>query len=117
MDTHSEDGYICERCRNDFADNQYANVLACSSRQINDFVKWIQQQDFYENTTIVLVGDHPTMDSDFCENVAKNYDRKVYTSYINASVDTDCKEKEVIQPSIIFQLHWLLLELRFRIIV
>ncbi|WP_259283300.1 GBS Bsp-like repeat-containing protein [[Clostridium] scindens] len=93
VDTHSEDGYICERCRNDFADNQYANVLACSSRQINDFVKWIQQQDFYENTTIVLVGDHPTMDSDFCENVAKNYDRKVYTSYINASVDTDCKEK------------------------
>ncbi len=95
VDTHSEDGYICEKCRNDFADNQYANVLACSSRQINDFVNWIQQQDFYENTTIVLVGDHPTMDSDFCDGVAKNYDRKVFTSYINASVDTACKEKRI----------------------
>ena len=23
----------------------------------------------YENTTIVISGDHPTMDSDFCEDV------------------------------------------------
>lgn len=86
-DTHFEDGYWCEDCRNRYSDNQYANVIACSSRKVFEFVKWIQQQDFYENTTIVISGDHPTMDSDFCENIAEDYVRKVYTTYINSAVE------------------------------
>ena len=61
--------------------------MACSSKQVDEFVKWIQQQDFYENTTIVISGDHPTMDSDFCEDVDEDYTRKVYTTYINAEED------------------------------
>lgn len=87
VDTHFEDGYVCDLCNDEFGDNQYANVMACSSRQIAEFVKWIQQQDFYENTTIVISGDHPTMDSDFCENVDDDYARKVYTTYINADAE------------------------------
>lgn len=31
VDTHFEDGYVCEQCQNEFGDNQYANVMACSS--------------------------------------------------------------------------------------
>ncbi len=33
---------------------QYSNVIACSSKQIAEFVKWVQQQDFYDNTTLDL---------------------------------------------------------------
>ena len=87
VDTHFEDGYPCEICPTTYGDNQYANVMACSSKQVDEFVKWIQQQDFYENTTIVISGDHPTMDSDFCEDVDEDYTRKVYTTYINAEED------------------------------
>lgn len=87
VDTHFEDGYPCEICPTTYRDNQYANVMACSSKQVDEFVKWIQQQDFYEDTTIVISGDHPTMDSDFCEDVDEDYTRKVYTTYINAEED------------------------------
>ena len=73
VDTHFEDGYVCDLCQNEFGDNQYANVMACSSRQVNHFIKWIQEQPFYENTTIVLSGDHWTMDSDFCNDVSADY--------------------------------------------
>ena len=83
VDTHFEDGYVCDKCDDKFGDNQYANVMACSSKQVAEFVEWVQQQDFYENTTIVISGDHPTMDSDFCEDVDESYTRKVYTAYIN----------------------------------
>ena len=85
VDTHFEDGYVCDKCDDKFGDNQYANVMACSSKQVKEFVEWVKQQDFYEDTTIVISGDHPTMDSDFCENVDENYGRRVYTAYINAS--------------------------------
>lgn len=82
VDTHFEDGYVCKYCQNEFGDNQYANVMACSSRQIASFIEWVQQQPFYENTTIVLVGDHLTMDSDFCANL-DDYERTIYNAFIN----------------------------------
>ena len=48
---------------------------------------WVQEQDFYENTAIILCGDHPTMDKDFCKNVSEDYQRKTYVSVINAVYD------------------------------
>lgn len=93
VDTHFEDGYVCDLCPDTYGDNQYANVMACSSRQVAEFVSWIQQQSFYENTTIVIVGDHPTMDKDFCEDVDKDYVRKVYTTYINPAAELETMDK------------------------
>ena len=87
VDTHFEDGYVCDLCEDEFGDNQYAKVLACSSRQVAAFVKWVQAQDFYENTTIVISGDHPTMDTDFCAAVPDSYQRKTYTAIINSAVE------------------------------
>lgn len=83
-DTHHIGGYLCDRCGNEYPE-QYENVLACSSRQVTAFVKWIQEQDFYENTTIVICGDHPTMDGEYAaDNLPADYDRKVYNCFINA---------------------------------
>lgn len=93
VDTHFPDGYVCDLCENHFPDNQYANVMACSSRQLAAFVSWIQKQDFYENTTLVLCGDHPTMSTRF-EKVIKDTDeRKAYTAYINSAVEPKNPEK------------------------
>ena len=87
VDTHFEDGFVCDLCGDEFGDNQYGNVMACSSRQVTEFVHWIQQQDFYENTTIVISGDHHTMDGNFCEDVDEDYVRRVYTTIINPAVE------------------------------
>jgi len=89
VDTHFEDGYLCDLCPDDFGENQYANVFACSDQQVYDFIKWIQEQDFYDNTTIVLCGDHITMDGDFCEDVNEDYQRRTYTCIINSAVESD----------------------------
>lgn len=45
VDTHFTDGYVCELCQNQY-DEQYSNVIACSSRQVSEFLDWIKQQDF-----------------------------------------------------------------------
>ena len=88
VDTHFEDGSICRLCKDDF-DEQYANVFACSDRQVTKFVRWIQDQDFYKDTTIILCGDHPTMDKDFCQDVPSDYQRRTYISVINGVADMD----------------------------
>ena len=87
VDTHFEDGFVCSECQDTYGDDQYSNVMSCSSKQIGDFIRWIQRQDFYEDTTIVLVGDHLTMDVDYCEDISDDYERKVYASYINVPVE------------------------------
>ena len=89
VDTHFEDGYFCDLCEEQYPGNDYANAMACSSRQVSAFVRWIMQQDFYEDTTIVLCGDHTTMDSDFCNNVPGDYTRRVYTNFINSAAQIE----------------------------
>ena len=93
VDTHFPDGYVCRLCKNTYPDNQYANVFNCASRQVTEFVHWIKKQDFYDNTTIVISGDHPTMDRDFCDNVPKSYQRKVYTVFLNSAVAIEEKKE------------------------
>lgn len=96
VDTHYEDGYVCDLCENTFGDNQYANVMACSSKQTAAFLQWIRQQDFYENTTVILSGDHTTMDTNFCADISKSYQRKTYTAFINSAVQPTQPDQERI---------------------
>ncbi len=91
-DTHFPDGYHCEQCE-DVYESQYANVIACSSRQVGEFIAWIQAQPFYENTTIVISGDHLTMDADFTNGIDPDYIRTIYDCFINAA-SKPIQEKE-----------------------
>ena len=57
----------------------------------------MQEQDFYENTTIVISGDHLSMDSNFFDKVEDDYDRQVYNCIINPAVeDAQAYEKNRI---------------------
>ncbi len=94
VDTHYPEGYVCRLCGDEY-DEQYANVIRCSDDQVSDFIEWCQQQPWYENTTIVLSGDHPTMNKEFCSSASYDYQRKCYTAYINAAAEperTDFRE-------------------------
>ena len=87
VDTHHPSGYVCENCDSAFT-HQYENVISCSSKQVAEFVSWIQEQDFYENTTVIVVGDHPTMDNQYIQAInAWSYDRRMYNCFINSAVD------------------------------
>ena len=92
VDTHHIGGYVCEYCESEH-EEQYENVMSCSSRQVLEFVEWLQQQPFYENTTVIITGDHLSMDKGyFNRNVDEDYVRRSYNCFINAAVDTEYDE-------------------------
>ena len=63
---------------------------ACSSRQVLEFVDWLKAQPFWENTTVVITGDHLSMDNGYFErNVDSNYNRMVYNCILNSPVTSD----------------------------
>ncbi len=65
-DTHYPNGYMTDEDEQPF-DNAYACALWNSDRRVVEFVNWIKEQPFYENTTVVLIGDHLSMAGDFFE--------------------------------------------------
>ena len=88
-DTHFPDGYRCKDCSNKW-DEQYKNVISCSSKRVGDFIKWLQKQDFYDNTTIVIAGDHLTMQSNFFElEKGQDYQKKVVNLIINPAIEAE----------------------------
>ena len=95
IDTHFSNGYVCDLCQNDF-ERQYDNVYACSDRQVAEFIKWAKNQPFYENTTIVIVGDHITLDNNYIKSaVDSDYNRRVFNCFINSAVQAQRpKERE-----------------------
>lgn len=95
VDTH-DPGYVCPLCpTGENGDKPFARVLECSSRQVAEFVAWCQEQDFYENTTIAIMGDHAAMIGGFYPGGQGNdYDkhngssgRLVYNAFINAAAE------------------------------
>lgn len=90
-DSHAPEGYRCDLCEDEYEDD-YSNVLACTSRQVDDLVEWIKQQEFWRDTTIVIAGDHLTMDSQYMAKQEELSDRKVFFTIINPA--EGCKERE-----------------------
>ncbi len=82
-DTHFVDGYLDPSCKQPFR-NRYENVYACSSAMISGYISWLQQQDFYDNTTVVILGDHLGMQTNFyTDNIPADYERTVFNAFIN----------------------------------
>lgn len=100
-DTHFTDGYLDSECDTPF-DKKYANVMHCSDKMINNFITWVMEQDFYKNTTIVLVGDHLTMQSSFYDDIDKNYTRSVYNVFINSRVKSDTTKNRMFSSMDIY---------------
>ena len=86
-DTHFQDGYECKDCINKW-DEPYKNVISCSSKRVGELVDWIKEQEFYDNTTIVIAGDHLTMQSNFFElEEGQEYEKKVVNIIINSAIE------------------------------
>lgn len=85
-DTHFEDGFMSNETPAIF-DDQYSNVIHYSDELLYEFLTWVMAQPFYENTTIVISGDHLTMDSDFFAEINPNYTRTVFNLILNSAVE------------------------------
>lgn len=83
-DTHAPDGYLSVKAPRPYKD-KYANAIRYSQEEAYNFVRWIQEQPFYENTTIFIIGDHLSMAKDFFANLdgIDAYNRSCYNLILN----------------------------------
>lgn len=86
IDTHASTGYTdTQNCTEKYGtqtpSQQYKNAIACSDSAIGNFINWVKTQDFYKDTTIVILGDHLSMNTGFFPD---NTHRRIYNAFINA---------------------------------
>ncbi len=88
VNTHTPDGYLEENVATRYAD-QYSNVIADASVQVADFINYLKTQDYYDDTTIIVVGDHLSMFDEYFDGIDKDYLRTPFNLIINSAVTTD----------------------------
>lgn len=98
IDTHAEEGMRCRLCGDEFGEN-YENVYACSSRQVAEFLEWLQAQPFYEDTAVIVCGDHLSMAGGYFSRAGlEHFDRRVYNCFINPAVLPGQTQNREITP-------------------
>ncbi len=88
VDTHFP-GFVDKEFCKDLETN-YENSIRCSDRIIGDFVEFVQKSPFGKNTTIVIVGDHLTMERDFIPQETHRY---IYNAFINPHFSVNPSQK------------------------
>ena len=84
-DTHFTDGYLDKTCSSEVFEEDYSNSFYCSDNMIMEFINWLKEQEFYDNTVIILSGDHLTMQDRFYD-IEDDYTRTIYNTFINTGV-------------------------------
>lgn len=82
-DTHFPDGFVSPNMTRKPFDQQYANVIFYSQAEVVKFVRWCQDQPWWDNTTILITGDHRSMDTKFFAGWPTSFERTVANVFIN----------------------------------
>lgn len=82
IDTHFPEGYVPPGAPQPYL-SPYGNAIHCSDQEIYDFVRWFEKQPFYDNTTLVISGDHLSLAHTFFLGMPLGYQRTVYDLIVN----------------------------------
>lgn len=77
QDNHFPHGLPSPRCREDEKQGDFPGAFHCNSRFLADFVRSLKKEGLLENTVVVLMGDHPFMNS-MKQSMQFRGDRHVY---------------------------------------
>ena len=80
IDTHLGSEFVDREHCAGFNQN-YFGVISCADKIISDFVNFVQNSKFGRNTTIIILGDHLSMENKIFTPSAKRF---IYNAFINA---------------------------------
>lgn len=72
-------------------DDRYTESIYCTDKELSEFLKWIMKQDFYKNTSVIVLGDHLSQVQRYFK---RSSDRRIFNLFLNSgfkSVNTNRK--------------------------
>lgn len=88
VDTHHPYGYVDRNYEEEYPE-RLSNIIRGNAKKIGAFVEWLKEQPFYEDTTIMISGDHLSMAAEYIgDTYDKNYDRTTMNVFVNSMAET-----------------------------
>ena len=78
-DNHAPDGILSPRCKTENLDTKLAEVVLCTNRAIKTFIERLEEINVFENTVLVVMGDHKFMGD------LGTSERDIYFNYYGAN--------------------------------
>lgn len=92
VDTHHPRGYQGPSTQA-VSKHGLSNSIHHTDVLIADFIDWLKSMPFYEDTVVVIQGDHTSMAAEYIrKNYDSDYDRRVYNCFIHAQGIQDVKD-------------------------
>lgn len=82
IDTHGPSGKVSRFCAQKGA-KTLDQIVECSSEQTADFIKFIINNNYLEDTNIVIIGDHLLMGSALEDKLSKSSNRSIFNKFIS----------------------------------
>ena len=87
VDTHHPYGYKDTHYKNQYPE-QLSNIIRGNSIKIGEFIEWLKKQPFYNDTIIVIMGDHTSMAAEY---IHKTYDSDYERTVMNVIINSQKK--------------------------
>ncbi len=78
LDTHIPGYHLDKACATPYHDIRDAYM--CSDIAVNDFISWLKTSPYWENTTVVILGDHPLPNR---IKTKKHIKHKIFNVFLN----------------------------------
>lgn len=95
VDTHHPYGYVDRNYEKEYP-QQLSNIIRGNSKKIGDFIDWLKMQPFYDDTVVLITGDHLSMAEEYISGTYDaNYDRTILNALIHSEIRTDRNKNRI----------------------
>ena len=87
LDTHNPNGYRSPRCLrrgNKGGALAFEGIVACVSAELADFVRFVRENGYLKDTTLVILGDHLAVGNPVDAKLRTVADRRVFNLFVGA---------------------------------
>lgn len=88
VDTHPPRGYLSKSCGASGQQARFESVVACTAKQVADFVRFIEDSGYYKDTRVVVMGDHLSMPNPVSDKLETIPERSIFNAFFPAQAMT-----------------------------
>ncbi|MGZ5201793.1 MAG: sulfatase-like hydrolase/transferase [Telluria sp.] len=81
VDTHEPEGYRSRNCK--VRGEPFEGVVECSAREVADFVAFIKQSGYLDDTNVVILGDHLARKNPVADRLETLPERYIFNKFIS----------------------------------
>lgn len=94
VNTHEPDGHLSPRCK-ERGFKGFAGVVGCTSQQVAEFVQFMEQNGYLDDTNVVILGDHLARKNPLTKRLGGVPERTIYNLLLARSAPPKATEEIV----------------------